>query len=277
MANIYNVNGEIIPISGGTGSASAPSIEFDRVVKGVAHRGFSSVAPENTLPAFKLAKTNGFFYVETDIQYTKDGVPVCLHNSGIDETSDGTGFIRDLTFEQVRQYDFGSWKSAEYAGTKIPSFMEFITLCRDIVLHPYIEIKAAGITEEQARALVDMTEEVGMKDKVTWISFYHSKLTYFVDYDPMARIGVLANALDASTAQNYLSVATGLQTGSNEVFIDTSSVTDEAAEICLDAGVPMEVWTVDSTSAIINANPYITGFTSDNLDAAKVLYDANIT
>lgn len=277
MANIYNVNGDIIPINGGTGSASAPSIEFDRVAKGIAHRGYSDVAPENTIPAFKLAKTNGFFYVETDVQFTSDGVPVLLHDATIDGTSDGTGFIRDLTFEQVRQYDFGSWKSAEYAGTKIPSFMEFITLCRDIVLHPYIEIKVAGITEEQARALVDMTEEVGMKDKVTWISFYHAKLAYFVDYDPMARIGVLANALDASTAQNYIPVATGLLTGSNEVFIDTSSVTDEAAEICLNAGFPMEVWTVDNQSDIINAPAYITGFTSDNLVAEKVLYDANMT
>lgn len=277
MANIYNVDGDIIPISGGSGSVSVSSAEFDRVVKGIAHRGFSSVAPENTLPAYRLAKTNGFFYAETDIQYTSDGVPVCLHNGGIDETSDGTGFIWNLTFDQVRQYDFGSWKSAEYAGTKIPSFDEFITLCRDIVLHPYIEIKQAGLTQAQARALVDACEAVGMKDKVTWISFYHAKLAFFVDYDPKSRIGVLVNGLDSTNAQTVISTATSLLTGQNEVFIDTSSITDEAAEICLDAGFPMEVWTTDSQSTILNANPYITGFTSNSLVAEKVLYDANIS
>ena len=205
MAYIYDVDGNIIPIGGGSSLGSSPSVEFDRVVKGIAHKGYSSVAPENTLPAFKLAKENGFFYVETDIQYTSDGVPVCIHDGNISNVSDGTGNIWNLTFDQVRQYDFGSWKSATYAGTKIPSFEEFITLCRNLSIHPYIEIKAAGITQAQAQALVDMVESVGMKDKVTWISFYHAKLSYFVNIDQNARIGVLAHAVTSSTAQDYIS------------------------------------------------------------------------
>lgn len=274
MANIYNVNGNIIPINGSGSSGSAPSTEFVNVVKGIAHKGFSSVAPENTLPAYKLAKSNGFFYVETDIQYTSDGVAVCLHDGTIDATSNGTGKIWEMTFDQVRQYDFGSWKSATYAGTQIPSFEEFIRLCRDIVLHPYIELKAAGTTEAQAKALVDMVDAVGMKDKVTWISFYYAKLAYIVDYDAKSRIGVLANALTTENSSTYLATVQGLLTGQNEVFIDTSSITNEAANICKDAGIPMEVWTTDSTSTIINADPYITGFTSNSLNAQVVLYNA---
>lgn len=279
MANIYNVNGSIIPISGGSTTVTAiQSSEFDRVVKGIAHRGYSVTAPENTLPAFKLAKENGFFYVETDVQFTSDGVPVCIHDGSINSVSDGTGNIWELTFEQVRQYDFGSWKSAEYAGTKIPSFEEFITLCRDLALHPYIEIKAAGTTQAQAKMLMDMVDAVGMKGKVTWISFYHAKLAYFIDLDPTARIGVLAHAVTASTAQGYISTATGLSTGKNEVFIDgnLSGLTTEGLEMCKTAGFPFECWTANTTSEILNANPYITGFTSDSLIAEKVLYDANI-
>lgn len=277
MANVYNVNGEIIPINGGSSNSSIPSVEFDRVVKGIAHRGYSHVAPENTIPAYKEAKVEGFFYVETDVQQTSDGVPVCLHDGSIDRTSNGTGNIWQMTFDQVRQYDFGSWKSAEYTGTQIPSFEEFITLCRDIVLHPYIELKASGMTVAQVRELVDMVEAVGMKGKVTWISFYYTELGYVVDYDPTARIGVLAHTISSSTAQDYIDTVNSLRTGQNEVFIDTSSITTDAANICKNAGIPMEVWTTDSQSTILNAAPYITGFTSDSLVAEKVLYDANIT
>lgn len=279
MANIYDVNGNTIPISGGSGStAFVQSSDFARVVKGIAHRGYCNTAPENTLPAYRLAKKNGFSYAETDVQFTSDNVPVLLHDSSIDATSDGTGNISSMTFEQVRQYDFGSWKSAEYAGTKIPSFEEFITLCRDLALHPYIEIKAAGTTKAQAKMLMDMVDAVGMKGKVTWISFYHAKLTYFIDLDPTARIGVLAHAVTASTAQGYISTATGLSTGKNEVFIDgnLSGLTTEGLEMCKTAGFPFECWTANTTSEILNANPYITGFTSDSLIAEKVLYDANI-
>lgn len=279
MANIYDVNGNTIPISGGSGAtAFVQSSDFARVVKGVAHRGYCNTAPENTLPAYRLAKKNGFFYAETDVQFTSDNVPVLLHDSSIDATSDGTGNISSMTFEQVRQYDFGSWKSAEYAGTKIPSFEEFITLCRDLALHPYIEIKAAGTTQAQAQMLMDMVNDVGMKGKVTWISFYHAKLAYFIDLDPTARIGVLAHAVTADTAQGYITTATGLATGKNEVFIDgnISGLTNEGLEMCKTAGFPFECWTVNTTSEILNANPYITGFTSNSLVAEKVLYDANI-
>ena len=100
-------------------------------IKAVAHRGYSTEAPENTLPAFRLAKENGFDYVECDVVFTSDNVPVLLHDSSIDRTSNGEGKISSLTYEEVSQYDFGSWFSEEYAGVKIPTFDEFLKLCID--------------------------------------------------------------------------------------------------------------------------------------------------
>lgn len=269
MANIYDVQGNVIQISGSIFSIS----DYDRTVKGIAHRGFSSIAPENTLPAYKLAKQRGFFYVETDISFTSDGVPVCLHDATIDRTSDGNGNINDLTWEQVQQYDFGSWKSSAYAGTKIPSFEQFITLCRNIGLHPYIELKnSATYTEAQIQGLVDMVNNLGMKGKVTWISFSSTYLTYVKNYDANARLGFVVSGL--STAN--ITTAQELKTATNEVFIDTSAVTDAAATLCIDGGLPMEVWTVDNSQTIRNMNRYITGVTSNSLIAGKVLYEANI-
>lgn len=270
MSNIYDYQGNVIQ----TGGTTFVMTDYDRTVKGIAHRGYSTVAPENTLPAYKLAKENGFAYAETDISFTSDGVPVCLHDATIDRTSDGSGNINSLTYEQVRQYDFGSWKSSAYARTKIPSFEEFIALCRDIMLHPYIELKnSATYTEAQIQSLVDIVNNFGMKGKVTWISFNATYLGYVKDYDAAARIGYLASGLSAGN----IATAQGLKTQSNEVFIDTSTTTDAAVALCINAGLPMEVWTINSASTIIGLNPYITGVTSDSLIAGKVLYEANMT
>lgn len=268
MSDIYDYQGNVIHIGGET--TAMP--DYDRTVKGVAHRGLSSIAPENTLPAYRLAKKNGFFYVETDISFTSDGIPVCLHDATIDRTSNGSGNINSLTFEQVRQYDFGSWKSSTYAGTLIPSFEEFIKLCKNISLHPYIELKnSATYTEAQIQGLVDTVTELGMKGKVTWISFASNYLTYVKNYDPQARLGFV---VDSVTAAN-ITTAQGLKTSSNDVFIDTN-ITGANASLCINGDLPMEVWTVDSVDRILTMNPYITGVTSNSLIAGKVLYEANI-
>ena len=262
MAHIYDRQGAAVAV-----------LDYDRTVKAVAHRGFSSAAPENTLPAYRLAKEKGFFYVETDVSFTSDGVAVCLHDSTVDRTSTGSGSISALTFAQVREYDFGSWKSSDYAGTVIPSFEEFIALCRNIGLHPYIEIKnSETYTEAQVRGLVDIVESLGMKGKVTWISFSSDYLTYVKNYDASARLGYITGGVNAAV----ITTAQGLRTEENEVFVD-ANVTDAAsAALCLGGGLPMESWTVDSAAAILNADPYITGFTSNSLIAGKVLYENSI-
>lgn len=70
----------------------------------ISHRGGY---PENTLTAIRLSKKRGYKIVEVDVEYTKDGYPVLLHDPKVDRTSNGTGHIRDMTFAQVRKLDFG--------------------------------------------------------------------------------------------------------------------------------------------------------------------------
>ena len=95
----------------------------------ICHRGAAS-APENTLPAIELAIEQGYKHIEIDLEFTSDNVCVLLHDTSIDRTSDGTGKIYDMTYEDALQYDFGSWKSPEYAGTKIPKLEEALLLCK---------------------------------------------------------------------------------------------------------------------------------------------------
>ena len=257
-------------------------IDVNKNIKAVNHRGFNTVAPENTLPAYKLSKKMGFYYVETDVSFTSDGIPVCIHDQTINRTArnaDGTIIsgpiaINGITFQEARQYDFGIYKSSDYAGTQIPSLEEFLILCRNLGLQPYIELKNTDTyTEAQIQSLVDLVEKCGMKGKVTWISFTITYLTYVKNYDNKARIGYL-NDINSSSIASALE----LKTNENEVFLDTyvDNATNEKVNLCIQNNIPLEVWTVDDEPTILNMNPYITGVTSDNLIAGEVLYNNNI-
>ena len=249
-------------------------LDFDATVKSVNHRGYSAVAPENTLPAYKLSKQMGFNYVETDVSFTSDGVPMLLHDATIDRTSNGTGTLSQMTYDEVRQYDFGSWKSSAYAGTVIPTLAEFLDLCRNIMLYPYIELKDnGGYTQAQIQQIVDVVNAHGMKGKVTYISFSTTYLGYVKNYDPYARLGFLKT----TAATSDVTTVNNLKTGTNEVFMDTNytKLTSTALNAFISAQIPMEVYTVNTASAVIGLNSYISGITSDSQLAGKVLYEAN--
>lgn len=255
---VYNLNGNIIGVNG------------DYYVKSVAHRGYSAEAPENTLPAFILAKKKGFNIAETDVAFTTDGIAVLLHDETVDRTSNGTGNINALTFEQVRAMDFGGWKGGKYTGTQIPTFEEFIALCKKISLHPYIEIKnSATYTEAQVQSLVDVVHAYGMTNNVTWVSFNTTYLQYVHTYEPTARILINVSTVNSGVIQ----IANNLK-GTNEVVIASPNPTDSEIELCKNAKIQYEVGTWDDVEKILNMNPYITGVTSNALHAGEILYNS---
>lgn len=270
---VYNLNGDIIGID----SFEEKNLNYDANVLSVNHRGYSTEAPENTLPAYILSKKKGFNYVETDICFTSDNVPVLLHDSTIDRTSNGSGNINELTYAQVREYDFGSWKSAAYAGTKIPSLAEFLYLCKSIMLHPYIELKGGAntYTQAQIQQIVDMVHSYGLKGKVSYISFSSVFLGYVKDHDSEARLGFLKSSYTSSD----IATCNGLKTTKNKVFYDVyyGSATQSVCDALRAENIPIEAWTVNSADAMLGLNKYVSGITSDNLIAGKVLYDNSMT
>ena len=91
------------------------------------HRGASAYAPENTLASFRRALDLGADGIELDVTLTKDGVPVIIHDGAVDRTTNGKGLINQMTFEQVRQLDAGSWFDKKYRGEKIPTLEQVLT------------------------------------------------------------------------------------------------------------------------------------------------------
>ena len=189
----------------------------------IMHRGYNKVAPENTLAAFRLAAEMGFKAVECDIQFTKDGVPVVIHDSSVTRTSNVAIVetelfgakkrkLSELTFDEVRQLDFGSWKSEAYVGEKIPSFQEFLELCKQYGLHPYIELKSNG----DLPLLYSMTVSMGMQNQVTWISFDINLLNRMKNISPTAELGWLRSGLiNPST----IAGARAIQLPTNKVYL----------------------------------------------------------
>lgn len=93
-------------------------------VKVIGHRGNVQYVPENTIPAFQKAIELGVDLIEIDIRETKDGHLVIMHDPSVDRTTNGTGNVIDLTLEEIKKLDAGSWFSPEFKGIQIPTFEE---------------------------------------------------------------------------------------------------------------------------------------------------------
>jgi glycerophosphoryl diester phosphodiesterase len=97
-------------------------------IKVIAHRGFSGIAPENTLIAFQKAMELGVDFIEIDVHQTKDHVIVVIHDEDIQRTTDGAGLIKEMTYAELQQYDAGIWRGSNFKGQKIPTLEEVLKL-----------------------------------------------------------------------------------------------------------------------------------------------------
>ena len=102
-----------------------------------AHRGWLRKYPENTMEAFIAAEEVGVDQIETDVRITKDGHLVLTHDAKVDRTTDGTGLVCEKTLQQLQALDAGSYRGAEFAGCRIPTFIEFMD---HIVKNPTITL-----------------------------------------------------------------------------------------------------------------------------------------
>ncbi|EIW19063.1 MULTISPECIES: glycerophosphodiester phosphodiesterase family protein [Pelosinus] len=149
-----------------------------------AHRGARSYAPENTMSAFRQAiicKADG---IELDVQATKDHQLVICHDHTIDRTSNGSGWIKDLTLAQLKSFDFGSWFAPSFANEAILTFQEFFAWYVTTPLLLNIEIKNGPVIykgiEEQLinimKANKNTPQDFDLYNRIIISSFYHPSL-----------------------------------------------------------------------------------------------------
>jgi glycerophosphoryl diester phosphodiesterase len=119
----------MLPIFGCNNKQSVPTATFSLPEKGLcAHRGAMETHPENTIIAFREAIKCGAHMIEFDVQLTKDNKLVVIHDNTVDRTTDGSGRVSELTLDEIRQLDAGSWKSPDFKGEKVPTFIEVLDI-----------------------------------------------------------------------------------------------------------------------------------------------------
>lgn len=126
-------------------TASSPRVVDSSLI---AHRGASLLAPENTLPAVKLAAARGARWIETDVRLTDDGGLVMIHDATLDRTTDGCGAVARRTLEQIRALDAGAWFAPEFVGTRVPTLAEFLICVLECDLCVQLELKENSGREE---------------------------------------------------------------------------------------------------------------------------------
>ncbi|PAB58451.1 glycerophosphodiester phosphodiesterase [Anaeromicrobium sediminis] len=162
----------------------------------IAHRGWSSRAPENTISSIKLAlEEERIDMIEIDIHLTKDDVVVVSHDFVLGRTSNGKGRISDYTYEELMQFDFGAWFSEKYNGEKIPTLEKVLNII-DGKKTLIVEIKKDNRNyPNMAEQLCKLLKDYKHKDKVLIKSFNHEVIKDIHHMDDEINIGMLIDGM----------------------------------------------------------------------------------
>lgn len=161
-----------------------------------AHRGFSGYYPENTMLAFqKVAEETVADGIELDIQLTKDGEIVIMHDETLDRTTNGTGFLKDHTLEELKVLSVGVNTKGFLPRQTIPTLREYFTWLKTTNLITNIELKTSifeydGIVEK----LVALVKEFGLEEQVWYSSFNHYSIKRLKELMPNANCGLLTES-----------------------------------------------------------------------------------
>jgi glycerophosphoryl diester phosphodiesterase len=139
----------------------------------MAHRGASAYAPEHTLAAFDLALDLGCHHLERDVDLSRDGHIVVMHDDTVDRTTNGTGPVGSQTLAELRALDAGAWCGAPFVGERVPTYAEVLERYRGRA-HLHTEIK--GRAPHLASGVVDLVRQYDMVAHVTVTSFQFPRL-----------------------------------------------------------------------------------------------------
>lgn len=157
-----------------------------------AHRGYSGKYPENTMIAFKKALECGVDGIELDVQLTKDGEVVIIHDETIDRTTTGKGFVVDYTYEELEKFD-ASFKFKDLGFNKIPTLREYFQLVKDYDIVTNVELKT-GINEYLGieEKVWELIKEYNLEEKVIISSFNHFSVMRMKKIAPQLKYGFLS-------------------------------------------------------------------------------------
>lgn len=231
----------------------------------VAHRGYSAVFPENTLAAFAGALDIGADYIELDVQLSKDGQVVILHDGSLTRTTGVDGAAADYTLEELSQMDAGSWFDASFSGEKIPTLQEALELIRDtdVSCKVYLELKDIGDVEGFEEAVLEVTDQSGMTDRCMFASFRYEYLEHLKELNE--NLVTLYNTSSGKTTlpEEFPADCYGL---------NLDVVTEETVRAIHQSGGQAFVWTVGTPEQVKNVQAMgIDGIVTNDPGMARVI------
>lgn len=200
-----------------------------------AHRGSSSGAPENTMAALEKAVEEMADRAEIDVQETADGVIVLCHDTSLKRVAGVNKKVSDLTLEQIKKLDVGSWFSSEYQGEQIPTLEEVMEYAKGKI-DLNIEIKNLGNSSGLPEKVIELVEKHEMQEQCVITSTNRFYLKRVKAVNPEIRTGYIISAAYG----NFYS----------DEFIDlisirSSFVTERMIELAHEAGKAVHAWTVN--------------------------------
>lgn len=234
----------------------------------LAHRGASGYAPENTLEAFKLAMEMGADGFELDVHLSADGELIVIHDETVDRTTNGKGYVKDMTLAQLKQLD--ACKDMEaYRGARIPTLGQVYDLIKDTHHMVNVEIKTDNIFyKDIEKKCLELEQEKGMQGRILYSSFNHYTAVELKHLAPDAKVGLLyeeelyhpweyAKSLDMDA----------IHPPKKNVYIPG------LVEGALAAGIAVNVWTVNDEDTMKECLKYGIGIITNYPDIALRLRD----
>lgn len=161
------------------------------MTKNFAHRGFSGKYPENTMLAFEKALEVGVDGIELDVQLSKDNEIVIIHDETIDRTSNGKGFVKDFTLEELSLYD-ASYIFKNIGFNKIPTLREYFGLIKNKNIITNIELKNSVMNYiDLEEKVLELIKEFKLENNVIVSSFNHYSILKFKKLAPNIKCGLL--------------------------------------------------------------------------------------
>ncbi|MEU3428498.1 glycerophosphodiester phosphodiesterase [Streptomyces gardneri] len=221
----------------GSEPVAAASLSLPEVI---AHRGASSLAPENTLISGEVARRAGADWIENDVRPSKDGVPYVLHDANVDRTTNGTGHVGKLTSAQINALDAGSWFAPAYKGVRIPTLAAQLADLRVRGGRLLLDITGTRGKADIAR-IIRTVREQKMMDRVLVQSFFPESLRQVRALAPEVPRALLRAELDADP----VAVTKDLGVKAYNVSDKALATRPELVAELHAAGVKVNVWTVN--------------------------------
>lgn len=237
------------------------NIEYIRTMEVTAHRGASVYYPENTMSAFRGAKELGADWIELDVQQTKDKKLIILHDYNLKRTTGVNKNTLDLTYEEIKELDAGSFFSESFTGEKIPLLEEVIEFAKENNIRLNIELKPTGNESDFEKSVVDIIKEYEFSDMCVITSQVYEVLEKVKAYD---------NSIETVYVMSLAYGDITKLTSADSFSIEASSVNKKLVQKVHNNGKELYVWTVnteESISKMIELN--VDNIITDNITLAK--------